>query len=191
MPFKKWAWFYNHIFVTYSPILIFFRYSSIALKKHCAEKHEKHITVCNVCHAVFESHKLNQHKYDVHREKKKTVKSCPHCDEKFEVKNTLKRHMLRVHGDDNGVMYYSCDKCDYKNKSNFELKDHINAMHTKEELYQCTICNFSTYRKKNLRSHIRNIHEKHKPNKCEKCFAAFLTKRELIGHMERKHQKFE
>ena len=171
---------------------LFHRHSAIALKKHSAEKHEKYLRVCDICQAAFETYnKFKQHKDTVHREKKKTLHSCPHCDQKFEVKKTLKRHMLRVHFDNAGETHYKCDRCDYINKSHFELKEHINAIHTKEEVYQCTLCEFTTYRKNNLRPHVKNVHEKYKPNKCDKCFEAFLTKRELNKHLERKHQEMK
>ena len=68
----------------------------IALKKHSAEKHEKHLRVCNICQATFESYdKFRQHK-TIHKEKKKTMHPCPHCNQEYEIKKSLKRHMLRV-----------------------------------------------------------------------------------------------
>ena len=74
----------------------YFRYSVIALKKHSAEKHEKHLRVCNICQATFESYdKFRQHK-TIHKEKKKTMHPCPHCNQEYEIKKSLKRHMLRV-----------------------------------------------------------------------------------------------
>ena len=36
----------------------------------------------------------------VHREKKKTIHSCPHCDKQFEIKKTMTYHMFNVHGDE-------------------------------------------------------------------------------------------
>ena len=162
-------------------------YSVIALKKHSAEKHEKHIRVCNICQATYESYdKFRQHK-TIHKEKKKTMHPCPHCNQEYEIKKSLKRHMLRVHGDADGETHYSCDKCDYVNKSHPKYQEHINAIHTKEVVYHCDQCTFTTYRKSNLQPHLKNVHEKYKPNKCDKCFAAFLTKRELNKHFENKH----
>ena len=107
--------------------------------------------------------------------------SCPTCT------NNLEWYLLQVHGDADGETHYSCDKCDYVNKSHPKYKEHINAIHTKEVVYLCDQCNFTTYRKSNLRPHLKNVHEKYKPNKCDKCFAAFLTKRELNKHFENKH----
>ena len=101
--------------------------------------------------------------------------------------NNLEWYLLQVHGDADGETHYSCDKCDYVNKSHPKYKEHINAIHTKEVVYLCDQCNFTTYRKSNLRPHLKNVHEKYKPNKCDKCFAAFLTKRELNKHFENKH----
>merc|ERR1719219_2225395 len=147
-------------------------YSLIAVKKHSAEFHEKYLRVCNICQVAFENYdEFRKHRRAVHLEKKKTIHSCPHCDQKFEIKKTLKRHMLRVHGDTDGETHYSCDRCDYVNKSHYELKEHINAIHTKENVYPCTLCDFITYGKANLRPHVKNVHEKYKPNKCDKCFA--------------------
>ena len=71
-------------------------YSVIALKKHSAENHEKHLRVCNICQATFESYdKFRQHK-TIHKEKEKKIHPCPHCDQEYEIKKSLKRHMLRV-----------------------------------------------------------------------------------------------
>ena len=66
------------------------------MKKHSAEKHEKHLRVCNICQATFESYdKFKKHK-TIHKEKEKKMHPCPHCDQEYEIKKSLKRHMLRV-----------------------------------------------------------------------------------------------
>ena len=135
---------------------------------------------------ISENEIFKEHRNAIHREKKKTTHTCPHCDKQFEFKKTMTYHMFNVHGDEN-VAHFKCDRCDYKSKAHWQLKEHVNALHTKEEIFQCSYCDFNTYRRKNLYNHVKIVHEKYKPNKCDKCFAAFHYKRDLDNHLARQH----
>ena len=46
-----------------------------------------------------------------------------------------------------------CDQCDFVCKTGEVMREHVNAIHTKETLYNCSHCDFSTYRKKNIQTY--------------------------------------
>lgn len=163
-------------------------HSAIALKKHSAETHERYIYVCDICDNVYENYNTwNSHKSAHKKTKPKNLTfKCPHCEKVFDRKSRMNYHILNVHGDES-ITHYKCSHCDYKCKMACQLKEHVNATHTKEILYQCQYCDFSSYRKKNLQGHVTVVHEKRKPNKCEFCSAAFYYSRDLKNHMTRHH----
>ena len=59
--------------------------------------------------------------YIVHREKKKTIHSCPHCDKQFEIKKTMTYHMFNVHGDEKVAHFRLVLFLSLKNKRRFQV----------------------------------------------------------------------
>ena len=123
-----WGWDqiyeWNQLYHNYlTPILLYFsRLSAIALKKHSAETHEKYLQVCNICQAAFETYnQLKEHRNTVHREKKKTIHSCPHCEKQFEIKKTMTYHMFNVHGDEKVAHFRLVLFLSLKNISQFQI----------------------------------------------------------------------
>ena len=155
-------------------------YSMIAVKKHCAEEHQKHMIGCEECRLTFTTHHFSeQHKKSVHR--KKATHPCPVCNEVFNLKKTLNQHKFKVHGD-RSVTHYKCDQCDYVTSFHLNLKEHVNALHTKEILYKCPYCDFTNYRKGVFKSHVASVHEKRQNFKCDTCSKGFFNNRELLKH---------
>ena len=54
-------------------------------------------------------------------------------------------------------VYYSCDRCDYKAKRKFNLKQHVESMH-EGIYYSCELCDYKAKRKFNLKQHMRVQH---------------------------------
>ena len=167
-------------------------HSAIALRKHAAEEHEMNIFICDKCDAVFEkneaykNHRSNKHGNNT----KNNQAKCSKCDKMCRNKDALQYHMLKEHGDDN-CAHYNCQQCDKKFKRLYQMREHVNAIHTMETLYHCQLCDFTTYRKSSVGEHSRIVHEKRKPNKCDKCTSAFYYKRDLANHITRHHPSSE
>ena len=152
----------------------------IAVRKHCAEEHEKQPNSCEECRLIFSTeHQAYMHKNKVHREKQKFP--CSLCNEVFNIKKTLNAHKFKVHGD-TSVTHYKCDHCDYATTTQSHYQDHVNASHTRETLHKCPHCDFTTYRNGGLKAHISDVHKKRRNFKCAKCPAEYINSRELNKH---------
>jgi len=57
-------------------------------------------------------------------------------------------------------LYYKCNfkDCLSSFTQSFALKSHINAIHTKENVYYCKECGYYCYHKSSLKKHIQSIH---------------------------------
>ena len=144
---------------------------------------------------------------------------CCICFKEFKSLKILYKHML-IHQktDENGKVYFNCNKCDkkfsqvrkfiqhndfvhkgmkkcHKCKTLFPnketLKMHMDSIH--DGGYKCDQCDKKFSQMKNLNFHKVNVHENEdlKPFKCEKCDKSFGRANTLKEHVLYVHEKFK
>lgn len=114
---------------------------------------------CKVCGKLFLSKERLEIHETVHREK---LFVCQLCQKKFTLQKTLDKH-LNTH-----IGLYTCQICDYKAQTKYNLKMHEN-IHTSVKEHTCKDCEkmFSTL--SSLRRHNRIVHQKLVLYRCDQC----------------------
>ena len=56
------------------------------------------------------------------------------------------------------LRYFQCNRCDYRTKRRYEVKNHIAANHLGMR-FKCDQCDYEGKRKDKLKAHIKRIHE--------------------------------
>ena len=81
---------------------------------------------------------------------------------------------------------YNCDLCEYKATHKGHLKEHVNSVHFKSNLFSYSVCDKKISYKNHRDSHFTsvNIKERHK---CNQWDFESTTKSNLRGHVERIH----
>ena len=115
--------------------------------------------MCEICGNAYPTvQKVNQHKF-VHTDEK--PEKCSQCDKSFKYKMQLKRHMRRIHGNqDYNIVCETCGKA-FKNK---ECLASHRQVHSGEKPYHCSYCSYRSYRKENVKKHIKLVHFKEPKN---------------------------
>ncbi|RUS85844.1 hypothetical protein EGW08_006396 [Elysia chlorotica] len=79
---------------------------------------------------------------------------CPHCDQAFNQRIHLKKHMSKH----TGVKPFKCQQCDYSTVERSHLKVHY-RIHTGEKPYRCMFCDYATAQNSTLKIHLKRHHE--------------------------------
>ena len=86
---------------------------------------------------------------------------------------------------------FSCDKCEYKYKSQQKLLYHIKSKHEgvryESAIYKCDKCEYASTTKLRLQKHKKSKHEV-VSYKCDKCEYASTTELRLKEHKKSKHE---
>lgn len=154
------------------------------LKHH--EKQHRNKT-CMLCDKVFKTQKF----YDTHMKrhipklmvlKKRYGKSCSFCEKECSNDNQLSLHVNKVHLQ---IKPYSCDMCEKKFYTEYNLKFH-KKIHSKFSKETCNFCGKMVRSRKLLVIHIRK-HIGITPHSCQLCIQAFYSQSELRKHMNSTH----
>jgi KRAB domain-containing zinc finger protein len=100
---------------------------------------------------------------------------CEICNRSFS-KNHFKRHMERIHLENDLIQ---CEKCPKAFKSKMELKQHIYFEHDKK--FQCKFCRKNFRSPKELSEHLK-VHKNPETFKCEICQKNFASSLVLKTH---------
>ena len=165
--------------------------------------------VCTYCTRSYGSRAcLHRHVLRVHNSKVFQRKTCPHCDEQFQLEegDRFKAHCREAHGDlvcevagceyrtthlnqmrshksrAHGVAY-PCSKCSHLAPSKGSLLKHRLHSHAP---YSCPVCHRSFLRKENFTRHSRAAHsrDEHQCPWCRKCFSSSAK---LVRHRRKCH----
>ena len=93
------------------------------------------------------------------------------------------------------LKYFQCNRCDYKTKRRYEMKNHIAANHFGVR-FKCDQCDYEGKRKDKLKAHKKRIHEGVKTVKkpstelfpCPQCSYVSRRRYELKIHVESCHE---
>ena len=129
---------------------------------------------------------------DEHSKKQEGQFVCENCNKMFSSKKGVKRHIFRVHENQNA---FECKSCDYvsSDKSNFER--HVRSVHDKQKplnVHKCEYCNYDSINKSNIEKHVKSIHEKQKPSNvfnCKYCDFDSVHRSNIERHVKSMHDK--
>ena len=143
--------------------------SELSLKAHM----KCHTTVCKYCYLEFTS----EEDIESHLTICKVANKYNVCDETFETKSVLERHLLLHNEKDHlacpmdpsassksdeksqlmtnkAKKTYECDLCDMSYLSQLRLAEHVNEKHTKDK-FKCGHCDAAFRRKYQLKKHVK------------------------------------
>jgi len=124
--------------------------SKFSISSH-KKSHSLQLQECPVCKRKVKY--LSKHIKRGNCVNKKEPIPCELCDKVFTDKWHVKRHVKIVHMQ---VKDISCDMCEYRTYTSFNLRVHKSKMHTKESLEtHCEICNKKTM---SIEHHMKTFH---------------------------------
>lgn len=168
------------------------RFISRAFMTRHRFRHKERYT-CDTCGKGFvERMALSRHIVS-HSSEKGHV--CPKdgCNYKANLKDTLNRHLRKIHNEMLGASHF-CEKCGRSFLSRPALELHREKVHINpkpRKLHQCPRCDFKTTKTSMLRQHIDYRCQFDGTNKCvcETCGKALKTKESLRDHVKTVHLK--
>ena len=167
---------------------------------------------CELCESSFDLRKsLIEHKITTHQGQ--FPFRCPRCpDKKFQLHNSLQKHIAQVHEKTEGTSGHKCDKCGKKFVKKVYLTNHQTRFHNLFKPYLCQDCGqrFTTnqglarhmeihknakafvcdtcgksFRRKDKLQFHQAVHTGYRPHSCDVCFKSFITKSKLQDHQRR------
>ncbi|XP_055631146.1 histone-lysine N-methyltransferase MECOM-like [Toxorhynchites rutilus septentrionalis] len=159
------------------------------LKRHRLRTHDPNYVipeqtrfVCDTCGKTFSTNGiLKKHKYSHAPDETPFV--CTICSKKFCTSDKLRIHTMRHEG----VKNHKCPFCGMRKTTMYEVKKHINNVHTKDRVtrtYPCDICPSVFSNSGNLNRHVNIVHLEMKPFVCTVCERAFGKSDHLKRHMK-------
>lgn len=153
-------------------------------EKH-RETHSKR--QCSICNKIFVSQKyynshLQRHMTRFKLTHRKARETCSFCESECLTKNKLSVHVNKVHLQ---IKPYSCDMCERKFYTKFNLTNH-KKLHSLKSKEKCEFCGANMKCRRDLVIHVRR-HMGFRPHACFLCIEAFYSERELNCHMNKLH----
>ena len=121
------------------------------LKDHILQNHNSKVE-CDICHEVFKTSVIKQHKRQAHIIGR--VK-CDQCHMTFGNKSSVKQHVMRVHEKEKHEM--KCPHCKFTTVTKSIFETHVNA-HAGVKPHSCPYCDYNVICKKHLVTHLKKKH---------------------------------
>ena len=129
-----------------------------------------------------------------------TGKKCPLCKQSFHSNAHALQHIEKDHKDITTEQKQKltkkvhcqeqCNICGKLYRNAYNLRTHMEVMHTTHVQAQCPMCGIKVKNKKTLAGHIKRIHEQVEPKYlCHLCPASFRVQNYLNGHLKTVHSK--
>lgn len=116
---------------------------------------------------------------------------CDQCVFSTNRKNHLKYHFNTKHASDGNLMWYNCEKCNWKGEFFRSLRKHVAEKHSDEKkIYQCDACHYKTSARNSIRRHKLVKHTSDYLitwHNCKICSYRGKHKDYLSQHMKRSH----
>jgi hypothetical protein len=142
---------------TYSCKKCSLKWSSVeSIRKHYAEVHRTIGEICKICGLCLKSKSIVNHMKLTHMKQQECA--CAICGKVFTHQATLTRHMLLIHRQGTGGIL-KCAFCDYIEKSQYKIDQHVNMKHTKANSFDCPHCTYTGFSKQTTKRHIRLVHK--------------------------------
>ncbi|XP_014237674.1 zinc finger protein 596-like [Trichogramma pretiosum] len=132
---------------------------------------------CQVCGKLIRMCNLQKHT-NAHT----TAGVCGFCEQKFESRYKLKKHLVAVHNS----VHYTCDICNKKCILKSEVRAHIKRKHNFGAKYECKLCQKVYKEPTSLSKHVKSSHEGIR-HECHECQKTFTRKPNLTKHIKLKH----
>ncbi|XP_060535478.1 zinc finger protein ZFAT-like isoform X2 [Cylas formicarius] len=168
----------------------------IVLRFHhvrCKQDENTETFQCYHCNytTCYKAHLLTHINHN-HSSKPDQMNICEFCSFQTKSKQCLKLHVISKHNENNNeeVMRYKCEHCDYKTHRTYNLQIHYLNHKKPEELqyFYCYHCPFKAKRKDNLKSHIFKMHMPKDELKCFICDFKTTSSYSLVKHVD-KHKR--
>ena len=119
----------------------------------------------------------------------------PSYGEVSTIKSEIKNEPDDIDDAEEPQKFFQCNRCDYKTKRRYEMKNHIAANHFGVR-FKCDQCDYEGKRKDKLNAHKKRIHEGIKTVKklsletypCDQCEYVSKRRYELRIHIESNHE---
>jgi len=82
-----------------------------------------------------------------------------------------------------------CDMCGKSFKTRFNLRRHVQMVHTQERSHQCKECSALFKLKSHLKAHVEQVHSAEKSQVCPLCSKRFWSASNLKRHVDEAHLK--
>jgi DNA-directed RNA polymerase subunit RPC12/RpoP len=110
---------------------------------------------------------------------------CPQCEKTFNHTDYVKRHIKRIHSNQER---HKCPQCEKSFKYAGYVKEHIKGAHQNQERHKCPQCEKSFSHAGNATAHIKRIHSNQERYKCPQCEKNISSKWNLKIHIETIHK---
>jgi KRAB domain-containing zinc finger protein len=118
-----------------------------------------------------------------------TTFRCKKCDQRFETRYKLRKHMKDEHSREKD---HKCSECDYRSSRKGDITRHYNVVHKQEKTWVCVVddCEWTTAYKRTYQIHLRKKH-KMEDIKCGigECKYKTPCRTDLEHHRTKKHIK--
>ena len=114
-------------------------------------------------------------------EGQRTLYTCDLCDQIFHMADLFGLHMKKSHGDSSKLLFFSCDKCDYRAQSRGNLVNHKRLVHENYRPKKCQHCDRRFGTKAALEDHVQSAHST-EGHLCVDCGKMFASKKMLDRH---------
>ena len=150
---------------------------------------------CGVCGKEFPTSKaVEGHKLRVHVGQ---CFKCDKCSESFTTKDTLNKHVRKIHNKEN--IFY-CEPCKKSFMQSQNLKKHVKIVHEGLKEFKCDYCNKRFGYKSHMKDHIVRLHSKEIPidklkdfsvrnYPCNICEKIFTNGQHLTRHKGKEHNE--
>ena len=132
---------------------------------------------CSLCNEFCDRRKIRQH-LNEHFSGSDSNHVCDKCGDSFKAPHLLRYHDLTTHESPK----FPCYSCDYRGYTQFTLRAHIHAVHTKDSVSKCDVCFESFADQRTLIRHMINKHGLEHKFKCDNCNKIFLTELRFSLH---------
>jgi len=162
-----------------------------SLRMHIKRKHTE--KPCNFCEFKAENYSILKEHADAKHGG--IMYPCRYCEKNLVSEEGLRRHELHYHCekfDENAQLLY-CDQCEFQSYGKYQLKRHIQSVHSKEgSSDQCPFCEYVGKSKQRVLRHIKTVHEGLKvkrslSSQCDMCEYRCSGPSKLAIHMGAKH----
>ncbi|XP_065224305.1 zinc finger protein 845-like [Planococcus citri] len=163
------------------------------VKKLASSKRKKNSNpsqffVCDVCNRSCSTRRGLIRHFSLHEALKPAFK-CAECDKSFPRKQSMKRHIILVHINDERSLgsYYYCAHCKYRCQSKESLVYHIKREHVSNlslDEFGCSICGKTFSESSKRRRHEQTFHVEKKRFCCMNCGNRYKHDSGLLKHLE-------
>jgi len=159
--------------------------SKLRIHQRLMHRQRDTVEVCDQCSKSFKTKRdVYHHKKAVHTLE---ITKCHLCGSDSKNEYAFRKHVRKCYSKSIGVQGpvdkpHSCTECGKRFFLKYEVKKHINIVHTKMANEMCTICGEAFILSYKLKNHMVSKHGLKKDFECEKCKGSFISEGGMKKH---------